>query len=831
MRVIMTLLMIASVAWTMPAHAEVPRLTSYQGVVKDDLGNVVPGADSLHFAFRIYNAQSGGSPLWEESKGLMVRDGILNTLLGDTVPLDIPFDEQYWLGVSVESEDELEPRVSLSAAPYALRAATADSIAGGGAVSDGDWVISGEDMYSAVQGNVGIGTTDPLEALDLDGNLRMPSESYLHIGSSGGVNRLYLGKPSTSTGDVYRELVIRSRYSNDDRTLTLRAGGTTVNSALQASSDLLLQPESGTVGVGTDAPDAKLHVATGMTIGAHIQANANMAGTGLLVDWDGDYNDAILRLRSVANPTYGFTDDDTKFLVTGEGDVGIGTQQPASELHVAGDVQASRFRPELSVGILRPDDDGELRITGGSNFSFVSDGVRGSGIIVRGRDHGGPGAGGDLLLYAVSGKKTYFRHVSTSGSVTERMLIDSNGNVGIGTTAPAYRLDVDGPVGASEFHGDGSHLTGISGTTDGDWVIDGDNVYHTQGRVGVGTSSPTAKLHCSVDSGHALRALTSGNASGQYAVAGVDSGSTSNSFGVYGETWSRTNGLLPGQAGAGSAVGVYGRCRAPVSRGGATLGVLGRVDANSTEDGSDAAVGVFGWAPGVTEGAPAEFSARCYGVWGETWSQADYVSGVYGVNKSRHGQTRGVIGVVHSTVNGTAGVLGWASSDSGDARGVWGGTDSADGAGVFGSAVGASSDFGVFCYGNLGKTGTAKSVLPTSRGYVSSFSLEASEAWIEDVGEARLDGGQARIALDPVFLEVCTVDERHPLRVFVQLNDDCHGVYVKTDLTGFDVVELQGGTSAAAFTYRVLAKRHGFEDQRFPRAKPMRTAEHGLASR
>jgi len=69
------------------------------------------------------------------------------------------------------------------------------------------------------------------------------------------------------------------------------------------------------------------------------------------------------------------------------------------------------------------------------------------------------------------------------------------GNVGIGDSTPDYRLDVEGSVGATTYYGDGSNLTGIAGTNDNDWSIDGDDVYHLVGRVGIGTTSPENSFH------------------------------------------------------------------------------------------------------------------------------------------------------------------------------------------------------------------------------------------------------------------------------------------------------------------------------------------------
>ncbi len=48
-------------------------------------------------------------------------------------------------------------------------------------------------------------------------------------------------------------------------------------------------------------------------------------------------------------------------------------------------------------------------------------------------------------------------------------------------------------------------------------------------------------------------------------------------------------------------------------------------------------------------------------------------------------------------------------------------------------------------------------------------------------------------------------------------------MYVERGLTGFDVVELQGGTSSVPFIYRVMAKRKGFEAKRLDVCEAART--------
>jgi hypothetical protein len=79
---------------------------------------------------------------------------------------------------------------------------------------------------------------------------------------------------------------------------------------------------------------------------------------------------------------------------------------------------------------------------------------------------------------------------------------------------------------------------------------------------------------------------------------------------------------------------------------------------------------------------------------------------------------------------------------------------------------------------------------------VNMFCPEAPEVLFQDYGTAQLVNGRVHITIDPIFAKNIFVDAAHPMKVFVQLEGDCKGVYVTNKTAnGFDVVELQGGTS------------------------------------
>lgn len=88
------------------------------------------------------------------------------------------------------------------------------------------------------------------------------------------------------------------------------------------------------------------------------------------------------------------------------------------------------------------------------------------------------------------------------------------------------------------------------------------------------------------------------------------------------------------------------------------------------------------------------------------------------------------------------------------------------------------------------------------------FAPEAPEILFQDYGIGKLRNGVVEIEIDPILAKNIVVNEKHPLKVFIQLEGDCNGVFVTNKTAkGFTVKELQNGTSNVDFSYQIVATR------------------------
>lgn len=88
------------------------------------------------------------------------------------------------------------------------------------------------------------------------------------------------------------------------------------------------------------------------------------------------------------------------------------------------------------------------------------------------------------------------------------------------------------------------------------------------------------------------------------------------------------------------------------------------------------------------------------------------------------------------------------------------------------------------------------------------YAPEAPEILFQDFGVGKLVNGTCTINIDPILAKNIHVDEKYPLKVFIQLEGDCNGVYVTNkSANGFTVKELQNGNSNVSFSWQIVANR------------------------
>jgi len=299
-------------------------------------------------------------------------------------------------------------------------------------------------------------------------------------------------------------------------TLTLGSNDTTL---YVTGSTLAFQKDGGNVGIGTTSPSRPLHV---IKSGDNEVARFESDQTTCFVELEDVNTTGQILLGTQGNDFKIHTGGSERMRIDGNGNVGIGTTDPSYTLEVAG--------PDSSTGTIK------WKNAGSRKPGYLYSDSAGVAIYDTTLSTAG--------IYLAGNNRIDFR-VNSS----ERMRIDSTGAVGIGTTSPGYKLDVDGDIGLSGNIVDANTGEEIQiGTNDirvelkhlqseyGLWArspslstramgIDGASTYMglytnstekvritSDGNVGIGTTSPEGLLQISRD---ASTAYDGTNDSGQ----------------------------------------------------------------------------------------------------------------------------------------------------------------------------------------------------------------------------------------------------------------------------------------------------------------------------
>ncbi|BFD24885.1 MAG: hypothetical protein JST_000194 [Candidatus Parcubacteria bacterium] len=354
-----------------------------------------------------------------------------------------------------------------TAAGHATTKSYVDSTIGGGSGSTvGYWTMNGTNISNSNTGNVGIGTTAPWGKLSVVGG---------DVSLTGSTNTRILVGDSLSNDD-YGQL----QWNTTGNFLSLESSGT--------SRPLALQQDGGNVGIGTTTPGYKLDVSgTGRFTQPVLVGTPTADGHATTKS----YVDSTIGGGSGSTVGY-WTMNGTNISNSNTGNVGVGTTNPATTL----DIVSANANP---LRIYRNSGNSSVQIQNNATSGYV--GLNNSNNIALG--------------FSLDQTSAPFQVTST-------------GNVGIGTAAPAYTLDISGTsrftqpvlVGTPTAAGHAttksyvdSTIGGGSGSTVGYWTMNGTNISNSNtGNVGIGTTTPSEKLDV-VGSGNFSGTITSKNAS------------------------------------------------------------------------------------------------------------------------------------------------------------------------------------------------------------------------------------------------------------------------------------------------------------------------------
>jgi hypothetical protein len=296
-------------------RCEIPKLINYQGMLTDDSGS--PLTDTVDITFVIYDdpGPTGGNVKWDEIQfGVPVINGLFNVILGSSSPINLAFDQDYWLDITVEGE-HMPERLRFTSVGYAYRARVADSATvavsaptGGGWTDDGTVVRlqNSSDM-------VGVGTTTPTSNLHIKGS----DPTYLTIEAPA----------------AYAPGVIFNVAGSNKWRLFYHPTDACLSFHQESFGDRMVIKDNGYVGIGTTDPNRKLHIVGDnpriLIEGSSGSPEVNFKNTGDLPSevW-------ALYKHAVTGDLRFYQGGDKLTIQDSTGYLGMGTTTPHARLHI-----------------------------------------------------------------------------------------------------------------------------------------------------------------------------------------------------------------------------------------------------------------------------------------------------------------------------------------------------------------------------------------------------------------------------------------------------------------------------------------------------------------
>ena len=416
----------------------------------------------------------------------------------------------------------------------------------------------GDSMIIDSSGNVGIGTSTPVRRLEIYNNLAADTGIKVVNDGAGYATTLYSASSGSALTYIGQSANSVNWNSTGSGTSVFQSTGNIALATPLNTPRILIASATGNVGIGTLNPQQKLHIGDAgifriqdnddVTAHGYVEFGVTTAGSWSRKGYIGMPGAANAELAiaadGVGTPIYLKNTTGTVMTVSGA-NVGIGTTSPQVALDVVGAIRVP------GVGQMGPSGGFGYAVfqAGTNNFAgqmygtvsgvqFTDNGGANTLFIKNGGNVGvgttNPNAkleindGANTSLQIIpSGGVVELRTINKSGGYysarsdatqhiwsvagTEKVRIDTAGNLGIGTTSPVSTLDVSGTASVAKggfFKGQIGNLTGSGTIVDAPggsyariqgYSYTGPNTLAlalnpSGGNVGIGTASPNSKL-------------------------------------------------------------------------------------------------------------------------------------------------------------------------------------------------------------------------------------------------------------------------------------------------------------------------------------------------